>query len=135
MYHLCRMSEGKQLSSNSIKSILKPIWLRKKDIRPQDVHYTRKKVINLLPLLRLNLSYENFKDASNDDSGFLGGIEDEIEIDNETANEIARELWLDILTDSNSDSSWIVTFSQYMILLQSQTTGSYMNLQQMAMGK
>ena len=94
-----------------------------------------KNVINLLPVLRLNPSNENFKDASNDDSGFLGGIEDEIEIDNDTANEIARELWLDILTDSKGDSSWIVTFSQYMILLQSQTTGSYMNLQQMAMGK
>ena len=66
MYQLCRMSEGKQLSSNSIKSILKPIWSRKKDTRPQDVHCIRKKVINLLPVLCLNPSYENFKDASND---------------------------------------------------------------------
>jgi hypothetical protein len=34
MYCLCRMAEGKRLSANSIKSILKPIWHRKKDIRP-----------------------------------------------------------------------------------------------------
>jgi hypothetical protein len=40
MDQLCRMAEGKRLSSNSIKSILKPIWPRKKDIRPQDVHIT-----------------------------------------------------------------------------------------------
>ncbi len=122
MYQLCRMVEGKRLSSNSIKSILKPIWPRKKDIRPQDVHYIWKKVNNLVPVLHLNPSYENFKVASND-SDFLGGIDDEIEIDDDTANEIARELWLEILTDSNGDSSWIVTFLQYMNLLQSQTTG------------
>ena len=85
-------------------------------------------------VLHLDPSYDNLKDASNN-SDFLGGIDDEIDIDDDTGNEIARELWLDILTDSKGDSSWIVTFSQYMILLQSQTTGSYMNLQQMAMGK
>ncbi len=122
MYQLCRMAKGKRLSSNSIKSILGPIWPRKKDIRPQDVHYIRKKVNNLVPVLRLNPSYENFKVASND-SDFLGGIDDEIEIDDDTANKIARELWLEILTDSNGDSSLIVTFLQYMNLLQSQTTG------------
>ena len=69
----------------------------------------------------LNPSNENFKDASND-SDFLGGI-NEIDIDDDMANEIARELWLDILSDANCDSSSIVTFSQYMNLLQSQTTG------------
>jgi hypothetical protein len=75
-----------------------------------------------VPVLCLNPSYENFKVASND-SDFLGSIEDEIEIEDDTGNEIARELWLEILTDSNGDSSLIVTFSQYMNLLQSQTTG------------
>ncbi len=122
MYHLCRMAEGKRLNANSIKSILKPIWPRKKDIKPQDVYYIKKKVMNLLPVLRLNPSYQNFKEVAND-KDFLGGIDDEIDIDDDTANEIARELWLDILTDSNGDSSLIVTFSQYMNLLQSQTTG------------
>jgi hypothetical protein len=115
------MAEGKGLSSNSIKSILKPIWPRKKGIRPQDVNYIRKKVNNPVPVLCLNPSYENFKVASND-SDFLGGIDDEIDIDDDTANEIAREFWLEFLTDINSDSSSIVTFLQYMSLLQSQTT-------------
>ncbi len=64
-----------------------------------------------MPVLCLNPSYENFKVASND-SDFLGGIDDEIEIDNDTPNEIARELWLEILTDINGDSSLIVTFLQ-----------------------
>ncbi len=81
----------------------------------------RKKVINPLPVLCLNPSYGNIKDVSND-SDFLGGFNDETDIDDDTANEIARELWLDILTDSNGDSSLIVTTSQYMNLLQSQTT-------------
>ena len=67
-------------------------------------------VMNLLPVLRLYPSNENFKEAVND-KDFLGDIDDEIDIDDDTANEIARELWLDILTDSNDDSSLIVTFS------------------------
>ena len=122
MYCLCRMTKGKRLSVNSIKSILKPIWPRKKDIRPQDVFYIRKKEMNLLPVLRLNPSHISFKEAANV-SVFLGGIDDEIDIDNDTVNKIARDLWLDILSDSSGDSSSIVTFSQYMNLLQSQSTG------------
>jgi hypothetical protein len=86
MYHLCRMAEGKRLSANSIKSILKPILPRKKDIKPQDIYCIRKKVMNLLPVLCLNPSYDNFKEAANDQD-FLGGINDEIDIDDDTANE------------------------------------------------
>ena len=118
MYCLCRIAEGKRLSANSIKSILKPICPRKKDIIPQDVFYLRKKEMNLLPVLRLNPSHVSFKQAANV-SVFLGGIDDEFDIDNDTANKIARDLWLDILSDSSRDSSSIVTFSQYMDLLQS----------------
>jgi hypothetical protein len=90
--------------------------------------------MNLLPVLRFNPSYENFKEAAND-KDFLGGIDDEIDIEDDTANEIARELWLDTLTDSNGDSSLIVTFSHYMNLLQLRSLDSHMNLQQMEMGK
>jgi hypothetical protein len=74
-----------------------------------------------LPVLRFNPSYDLSKEAANV-SAFLGGIDDEIDIDNDTANKIARDLWLDILSDSSGDSSPIVTFSQYMDLLQSQST-------------
>ncbi len=62
--------------------------------------------MNLLPLLRQNPSYDSLKEAANV-SAFLGGIGDEIDIDNDTANNIARDLWLDILSDSNGDSSSI----------------------------
>ncbi len=64
--------------------------------------------MNLLPVLRLNPSYDNVKEAANYHD-FLGGIDDEINIDDGTANEIAREFWLDILMDSTGDSSLIVT--------------------------
>jgi hypothetical protein len=75
-----------------------------------------------LPVLRFNPSYDLSKEAANI-SAFLGGIDDEIDIDNDTANKIARNLWLDtIISDSSGDSSPIVTFSQYMDLLQSQST-------------
>jgi hypothetical protein len=69
-------------------------------------------------VLRFNPSYNLSKEAANV-SAFLGGMDDEIDIDNDTANKIARDLWLDILSDSSRDSSSIVTFSQYMDLLQS----------------
>ncbi len=73
-------------------------------------------------MLRFNPSHDLSKEAANV-SAFLGGIYDEIDIDNDTANKIASDLWLDILSDSSGDSSSIVTFSQYMDLLQSQSTG------------
>ncbi len=59
--------------------------------------------MNLLLVLHLNSSYENFKEFANDQD-FLGAINDVIDTDDDTANEIARELWLDILTDSTCDS-------------------------------
>jgi hypothetical protein len=65
--------------------------------------------MNLLPVLHLNPSYDNFKEANNDQD-FLGGIDDEINIDDDTANEIARELWLNILTESTGDSTLIVNY-------------------------
>jgi hypothetical protein len=73
-------------------------------------------------VLRFNPFYDLSKEAAND-FAFLGGIDDEIDINNDNANKIARDLWLDILSDSSGDSSSIVTFSQYMDLLQSQSTG------------
>ncbi len=82
------MAEGKRLSANSIKSILKPIWRRKKDIRPQDVFYIRKKDMNPLPVLRFNPSHDSLKEAENI-SAFLGGRDDEIDIDNDTTKKIA----------------------------------------------
>ncbi len=85
-------------------------------------------------VLHLDPSYDNLKDASNN-YDFLGGIDDEIDIDDDTGNEIARELWLDILTDSNGDRSSIVTFSQYMNLLEFQTTGFIYGFATDGMGK
>ena len=62
--------------------------------------------MNLLPLLRQNPSYDSLKEAANV-SAFLGGRDDEIDIDNDTTKKVARVLWLDILSDSNGDSSSI----------------------------
>ncbi len=73
-------------------------------------------------MLRFSPSYDLSKEAANV-SVFLDGIDDEIDLDNNTANKIARDLWLDILSDSSGDSSSIVTFTQYMDLFQSQSTG------------
>ncbi len=78
--------------------------------------------MNPLPVLRFNPSHDSFKEAANI-SAFLGGRDDEIDIDNNTTKKVARVLWLDILSDSSGDSSSIVTFSRYIDLLQSQSTG------------
>ena len=83
IFTLCSMAENGKLKPSTIKSVLRPIsiWPVNKDITgKKDVFYLWVKVMKLLPVLRANPEYDQFKEAVND-SELLTGIDNELDID------------------------------------------------------
>ena len=122
MFTLCNMDNNGRLTAASNKRIIRPIWSKKKDISSPDVFYIRLKVKKLLPTLRDNPNYNDFKERVND-SVLLNGIDDEIGLDNDMAHELATGMWLNVLQANMTSEDSIVTFVQYLELVQDNAKG------------
>ena len=116
------MAEGGKLSSGEIKRVLTPIWPKKKIISKHDVWYVKKKVTKLLPILRDNQDYEDFRLHAND-SILLGGIDDEDNLDDDEAHKMAKEAWLDILSEECAQGDHLLSLRLYLDLIRENAKG------------
>ena len=117
------MAENGELKASTIKMMLRPIWPVHKDITDRDEFNIRAKVMKLIPVLRANSEYEQFKEAAND-SELLTGIDNELDIDDDMAHQLAKPTWLDLLQETGDDSGSIVTFIQDLDLVQADSKRS-----------
>ena len=122
MSTLCNMADNVRLSARTIKSIIRPIWPRKKDITPDDVFYIRYKVMKMPPTLQDNPDYDEFKEQVYDYI-LLNHIDDEVDLDGNMAHELAMQMWLDVLHENMNEKDSILTFVQYLELIQENAKG------------
>ena len=61
IFSLYNMTENGKLKAGTIKMMLRTIWPVHKYITGRDVLYIRAKVMMLMPVLRANPQYEQFK--------------------------------------------------------------------------
>ena len=92
--------------------MIRPIWPVHKDFDGRDVFYIRAKIMKLMPVLRANPEYEQFKELVND-SMLLTGIDNKLDIDDDMAHQLAKQTWLDLLQETGDNSGSIFMFIQY----------------------
>ena len=63
-----------------------------------------------------------FKQVSND-CELLTGIDNEMDLDDDMVHQLAKETWLDLLQEKGNDAETIVTFIQYLDLIQANAKG------------
>ena len=92
-------------------------------ITRQQVFYMRVKVMRLLPIMKDNPDYDNFRLCVND-KDIVHGLDDELEIEDDLAHKMCTDLWIETLSGKTSDEEGSVqTLTSYMNLLSSSARG------------
>ena len=116
------MADNGSLTAAYIKRIIRPIWPKKKYISATDIFYIRLKVNKFIPTLRDKPDYDDFKKRVNG-SVLLNGVYYEVDLDDDMAHELVKEMWLDVLQANLNSEDSIVTFVQYLELVQDNAKG------------
>ena len=96
IFSLCRQASIKRLTVAQIKGALFDLMPINTTVTRQHVFNMRLKVMRLLPIIKQNSDYENFRLYVND-TDLVHGLDDEIEMDDDLAHKICTELWLEAL--------------------------------------
>ena len=123
VFALCRQAAKKRLTAAQIKGALHDLMPKNSKVTKQQVYHMRVKVMRLLPTLRANPDYENFRLYVNDNE-IVHGIDDELDVDDDLAHKLCTDLWLEALAGSASvDVGSVQTLREYMNLLAGSAEG------------
>ena len=92
-----------KLTTQQIRTVLKPVWPKKKEITKSNVLYTKVKVKRLLPIYRSTQNYEEFTKCCKE-SVLLEGIDNVVDINDDEANEPAQEICKEVIGEVGSEA-------------------------------
>ena len=124
LFTLCNiLKHNKRLKATTIKSVLKPIWPKNKNITKSDVFNMRVRVKRLLPVLERNPLFENFQDEVNATS-MLRGIDND-NISNDEVYNITHDIWKEVMNNNKHDEEeyTLISFSDYLKILSERAVG------------
>ena len=123
IFSLCCQASIKRLTVAQIKGALFDLLPKNTTVTRQHVFNMRLKVMRLLPIIKQNSDYENFRLYVND-TNLVHGLDDDIEMDDDVAHKICTELWLAALAGKSSgEEGSVQTLTCYMNLLSSSARG------------
>ena len=123
LYNLCHTYEtAGKISREAILTQLRVAWPKHKPITKQDVFYTRVKCLRLLPLIRETKDFEEFSKKAQE-SKLLGGIDDEIDVNDDEAYELAHSACAELLEKKTVDSESIFSVVEFLKLLSAKAKG------------
>ena len=119
LFTLCNHAKhvGK-VASSLIKSIMKPVWPKKKEISIHITFNIPVKVTRFMPILhRTNGDYKDFKVVVNAND-ILNGIDNDVTLYDEKAYELAQSLWLEVMSSVWNKEEVISSSIKYLELVQ-----------------
>ena len=100
-----------KLTTSQIKTVLKLVWPKKKEITKSNILHIKVKVKRLLPTNRNTENYEEFT-KSCAKSALLEGIDNVVNLNDDEAYEMAQELCKEVLSTIGSEENKVLSVLQ-----------------------